>query len=177
MKAHCLVVLTLIALASPVAARPVAAPQETAAEMAPPQPPAVNPHPPQTAEDQRRVTFAGDAIKGKYGPQTEIRHPHVIPWSFEKFKANQKGNSAAQPPAEPPAVAKMAPGAMAPMPAPQLKPDEYMVHAYVKFTDSPAWYHVDVIMSEDADGKLVLRDFFKMAIPQSPSHMPPGVVC
>jgi hypothetical protein len=63
------------------------------------------------------------------------------------------------------------------MPAPQLKADEYMVHAYVKFPYDARWHHLDVILSEDGSGQLSRRNFFSIPMPIDPGHLPPGVVC
>lgn len=164
-----------------------------AAELAMPQPPAENPHPPQSAEDKRRVDFAVQEIRAYYGPNVEIRHPHIIPWSWENFQRNRK-TPPSPPPSdrsdpnviieaqtakmEPPVSAqKMASGAMAPMPTPQLKFDEYMVHVYARFPQDPRWHHLDVILSEDSSGKLTRRNFFSIPMPSLPSQLPPGVVC
>jgi len=137
-----------------------------------PGPPGTNPHPPQTAEDQRRVNFAVEEIKAFYGPNVQVVHAHIIPWAWEKYQKNKRSEKTAN---EAPMVA---PGGMAkPVQGPQLKPDEYMVHAYVKFPNDTLWYHVDVIMTEDDAGRLTRRDFFKMPIPYEGGHMPPGVVC
>lgn len=142
------------------------------AEQGPPQPPDQNPHPPSSIEDQRRVDFAVAEIKANYGPGIEIRHPHVIRWSFQNFQKNR--NLAAEPP---PKIAAARSVAMLPMQAPQLKPDEYMVHVYAKFASDPRWHHLDVIMSEDASGQLSRRGFFSIPIPDSSHKLPHGVVC
>lgn len=160
--------------------------------MAPlPQPPNENPHPPQSPAEQRRVDFAVQEIRAYYGPNVEIRHPHVIPWSWERFQKNQ-GSSMVQPQDRgnpnviveaqttqvdmpPPAEKPLPPGGM--MPAPNLQPDEFMVHAYAKFPQDPRWYHLDVILSEDSSGHLTRRNFYVVPMPPVPSQLPPGVVC
>ena len=156
-----------------------------------PQPPAYNPHPPQSNEDKRRVDFAVQEILAYYGPNIEIRHPHVIPWSWENFQKNRKDPPAlpmdhsnprviieaqsaalpAMPPAQDVARAPVA------MPAPQLKADEYMVHSYVKFPQDPRWHHLDVILTETSSGQLSRRNFFSIPMPQDVGQLPHGVVC
>jgi len=123
-----------------------------------PQPPVENPHPPQSAEDKRRVDFAVQQILAKHGPKVEIRHPHIIPWSMPKPK--HQGRKAVN--------------AMAPAPQLKLEPGEFIVHAYVKFPDKPAWHHLDVILSEDG-GNLTLRRFY--SVPMHHPTLPKGVVC
>lgn len=154
--------------------------------MAPPEPPALNPHPPQSVAEQKRVDFAVGQIRAKYGNKIEIRHPHVIPWSFQAFEKNQQAAKVAPPtPSEPvipevEAQAKRAPSIVAAessMPRPQLKPDEFMVHAYVKYEGDPLWHHLDVILTEDSAGHLALRGFFDVVMPQDHGSLPPGVVC
>jgi hypothetical protein len=186
------------------------------AKMAPPSPPAENPHPPITAEDKKRVAFADQVIAlllkkdlpasltpsqpgqppngfsdkslaclqdeacyGKdaafvnellflretYGKAVETKYVHVIPWSFDKFKggvAADTHHSSAE--------LRMA----EPMPGPQLKADEYMMHVYIRFEKAGAWHHLDVIVTEDKAGNISLRHFFVMPMY---SQMPPGVVC
>ncbi|HCU23858.1 MAG TPA: hypothetical protein DF383_02480, partial [Deltaproteobacteria bacterium] len=147
-----------------------------------PEPPRENPNPPQSADDKRRVDFAVQEIKAQYGPDVTILHPHIIPWSFEKFINNTKPSapSVSQPPPASSAKSSASGGlimASQPMRGPDLKPDEYMVHAYVKFPNDPSWYHVDVILSEDASGKLTRRGFYKILMPAPSVQLPPGVVC
>ncbi|HCU23561.1 MAG TPA: hypothetical protein DF383_00980 [Deltaproteobacteria bacterium] len=142
-------------------------------KVAPPRPPEVNPHPPQSAEDQRRVDFAVAEIKAQYGPDVEIRHPHIIPWSYEKFLKNRGQPASPAKSQGKPIKADMDP----PMQGPVLKPDEYMVHAYVNFPNDPRWHHMDVIMSEDSSGKLTRRGFYSFPMPSSPARLPPGAVC
>jgi len=155
-----------------------------------PQPPNENPHPPQSPAEQRRVDFAVQEIRSYYGAAVEIRHPHVIPWAWERFQKNRAG-SMVQPEdksnpnviieaqtaqVEMPQPVEKPMGGMA-MPAPNLKPDEFMVHAYAHFPQDPRWYHLDVILSEDTAGHLTRRNFFIVPMPSVPSQLPPGVVC
>lgn len=142
-----------------------------------PQPPAENPHPPQTPEDQRRVDFAVQQIRAKYGAGPEIRWPHVIPWSYQNFLKNRKKQGVSGAPARP--LRESEQQAQERAMAPSLKPDEYMVHAYVLLPDG-WWHHVDVIMSESEGPsglQFVLRGFFEMRMPLPTVHMPKGVVC
>jgi len=161
---------------------------EMAASMVAPQPPLQNPHPPVTVEDHRRVDFAVAQIRAQYGSKVEIRHPHVIPWSFEQFEKNRKSqpvnNYDPQEKNIPEVDAQLhgASGAgiakpMPPMQTPVLKPDEFMVHAYVRYEGDPSWHHLDVILSENALGQLSFRGFFDVVMPSESGHLPPGVVC
>ncbi|HCU23859.1 MAG TPA: hypothetical protein DF383_02485 [Deltaproteobacteria bacterium] len=124
-----------------------------------PQPPAQNPHPPQSAEDRRRVDFAVQEIKTQYGPKVTIVHPHIVPWTFEKFINNTRPltPSTSQPPPAPMPESKAPPGGS--MSGLILKPDEYVVHAYVKFPNDAKWYNLRVFISEDLSGKLSRRRF------------------
>jgi hypothetical protein len=197
------------------------APQGTMAYMPPPEPPAENPYPPQSAEDKRRVAFAEQVIQSQlrniaelhlgleavnlppfqnkqlpclkdsacygkdlayvrelqnlqrtYGQALEVRHAHIIPWYFQKFL----GKGAASRDAA--GMAKIsAETVAAPMSAPQLRPDEYMIHAYVKFSNSGNWNHLDVILTEDASGQLAFRHFYTIPMATYGQGLPPGVVC
>lgn len=103
-----------------------------------------------------------------HGVITEIVFPHIIPWSFENF---QEGNGH-----QFNKKSKMKSNSMHVAP-PVLKADEYMIHSYVKFSEhNQAWYHFNVIMSEDKNGQLKLRHFYTTAIP-SEGKLPPGVKC
>ncbi|HKY63806.1 MAG TPA: hypothetical protein VJR29_10330 [bacterium] len=188
--------LTLLLLAlslTPLAthANDIGPSQPPAAELArmappmPPQPPDTNPHAPQSAEDRRRVDFAVAEIRAYYGTGVELRHPHIIPWSFQSFLQNRQTVPVpptdpnviveAQAKGAPASVAAPAPGAMAVGPA--LQPDEYMVHVYARFPGDPAWYHLDVILTEDAAGNPLRRRFFRIPMPPAHGRLPPGVVC
>ncbi|MCB1215247.1 MAG: hypothetical protein KDK66_07205 [Deltaproteobacteria bacterium] len=112
------------------------------------------------------------------GRVVEIKHPHIIPWSFENFKANQdpnqrmieKPSSETNPVEDKTALKEEA----KPMEIPQLLADEYMIHLYVRFSKQSNWYHLNVIVTEDKEGKLSLRHFFVTPMRNS---MPPGAVC
>jgi hypothetical protein len=159
-----------------------------AAEMAPPmppEPPVHNPHAPQSPEDRRRVDFAVKEIEAYYGPGVELRHPHIIPWSFENFQKNKR--AAPVQPTDPNVIVEaQSKSVAAPRPpghgsamatGPALQPDEYMVHVYARFKGDPAWYHLDVILTEDASENLVRRRFFRIPMPMVHGSLPPGVVC
>ncbi len=114
-----------------------------------------------------------------YGKVTEMKHAHIIPWSFENFKKNRKKTSRFESHLSNQVI--LADIAIDPqraeepiMQAPKLKSDEYMVHIYVKFDKKSDWHHLDVILTEDANGKLGLRHFF---IAPMRASLPPGVIC
>lgn len=118
-----------------------------------------------------------------FGSIVEYKHPHIIPWSFERFKKSNSLEKVVVP--APPGTMRYAKpnhvhSAQAEstrMQAPNLKPDEYMIHIYVKFSKSSRWHHVDVIVSEDGAGKLEFRSFFILQIPTQSHDLPDGVVC
>ncbi|MFO1462233.1 MAG: hypothetical protein U1F66_00490 [bacterium] len=184
--------LSLLSLAQPVLGNEAPPPSGVAAlRFSPPQPPENNPHPPQNAEERRRVDFAVQEIRSYYGSGVEIRHPHVIPWSWERFKKSRSYPMVLPPdPSDPnviveaqtgkfqlPPAPEPAPLPPSAMPTPQLKADEFMVHAYVRFPQDPRWHHLDVILTEDAQGQLSRRGFFTIPMPNDPGQLPPGVVC
>lgn len=194
-------------------------------KIAPPQPPAENPHSPVTQIDKARVAFAEQSIQlflmkkldvkadaknksdyqnknlaclknvkcygkdkaflsnletvQKMGLISEIRHAHLIPWALEQYQKNLNGVSLQQGSEKdielPPGHQEHHAEEFAPvaMPIPKLKKDEYMVHVYAQI--GYAWYHVDVVMSENKKGELFLRYFF--ATPMPFAKLPPGVVC
>ena len=185
-----LITLALFPLASAQAndiGGPGRTPSVRAAEIAPPQPPITNPHTPQSPEDKRRVDFAVSEIHAYYGPGVELRHPHVIPWSFQNFQKNRQTpvtqqnsnpNVIVEAQTKDSAVEPMPPHSGSPMAVgPALQPDEYMVHVYARFRGDPAWYHLDVILTEDAAGNPIRRRFFRIPMPPSHGQLPPGVVC
>ena len=123
---------------------------------------------------QADVAFAQNirGMQSQMGQVSEIRFPHVMPWTMRNFEKNRALGE------DMPSTGKLAPMAparrRAPV-APQLLPDEYMVHVYARAAHG-GWYHLDVIMTEDAQGKPAVRYFF--ATPMvSYSKLPPGVVC
>lgn len=190
------------------------------AKMIAPQPPEQNPHPPQSAEDIKRVKFAEEAvqtlltqnlasglkkteltsppsfqdksleclknincyskdlsfvnelfsIQETQGKIIEVRHAHLIPWSMKRMNMRSSASDNKRVSAD-----------FAPVPndlkAPELKPDEFMVHMYVKFDKSAHWYHLDVILAQDSQGKIFLRHFYTLPIPSSGGKLPPGAVC
>lgn len=134
-------------------------------------------------QDPALQTYLKD-IFAKLGSVAEFKNSHIIPWSFQKFQTNKsvatKSVSTTQAPgASPPNVhaehSKMAVD-QEPMPAPVLQNDEYIIHIYTKMT-SRHWYHLDVIVSEDAKGKITFRRFFFFEVPTYQHTMPEGVVC
>ena len=146
----------------------------------PPKPPEHNPHPPQGWQEERRVRFAVEAAYRQYGPNLELMHAHVIPWSWEQYIKEQSNQELdpnviveAQIVSAEPYWVPMAPKAK----PPKLKPDEFMVHAYVRFPGNPHWHHLDVVLTEDRHGHLGLRGFYATPIPVQGGHLPPGVVC
>lgn len=113
-------------------------------------------------------------IYAKIGSVAEFKDAHIIPWSFAKFK-NQDQVSAVMEHAKH-SSHKKSESRLA-MPAPVLSSDEYMIHVYVKMANRH-WYHLDVIVSEDAEGKMTFRRFFFFEVPiEGGGEMPDGVVC
>jgi len=135
-------------------------------------PPKQNPHPPQSAEDKRRVDFAVEAIRAQHGPSVEIKHPHIIPWSFEKFLQNRRPVSWTSPAAAPsnPGKAQARLKSAQREPDWTLKPNEYIVHAYVKFPKESHWRDMNVILAEDGSGKLLRRGLRSAPLPLSPEQ-------
>ena len=128
------------------------------------------------------VKFIED-VKYVYGPVTETRHAHIIPWSFQDFQS-QKIQKISQPSAAPsqsgPSLVSDAAKSIAaePMPVPVLSADEYMIHMYVMLGKRrDRWHHLDVIVTEDAKGNLKLRRFYLVPMEISNQNLPPGVVC
>lgn len=111
------------------------------------------------------------AIFSNYGLATEIRHTHIIPWSFENFKKISVGSM--YPPASDSNDNVRTEDRLAP-PAPMVKAGEYLIHSYVKFNDG--WHHVDIVVSENAKGNLMLKRFFVMP-EQRYDDLPSGSVC
>ncbi len=108
-------------------------------------------------------------IFSNFGSLLESRHVHVIPWSFEKFK-NKTQDSKPSSDSDAMVAQKRQ------MPVPQLKNDEYLLHSFAKFSNN-LWYHLDVIVSEDAAGKMTFRRFYLFEIPAHPNSLPEGVDC
>ncbi|HCU23560.1 MAG TPA: hypothetical protein DF383_00975 [Deltaproteobacteria bacterium] len=115
--------------------------------------PPKNPHPPQTSADRRRVAFAVAEIRKNYGQEVEIRHAHVVPWSFENFLKKGQVSLGGD--------------------SPELQADEYIVHAYVKYPHIPDWFNVEVVISEDDSGHLTRRRFFSFPVPPTPLNRYP----
>ena len=110
-------------------------------------------------------------LRSTYGKVVAFRHAHIIPWSWQKFLRNRKRDTSKRALKKAKPKMRMERHQMA---APKLAADEYMVHVYVRFSDSGGWHHMDVILTEDAKGKPSLRHFF--ATPMR-IKMPPGVKC
>ena len=114
-------------------------------------------------------------IQSTWGRVTRMVHAHIIPWSFKRFLKHR--NHPHGTPHHGHKMKKKAKGRswIKSMPAPKLKHDEYMVHAYVRFDKSYGWFHLDVIMSQDAKGRPVVRHFFVTRMVSK--GLPPGVKC
>jgi len=121
-------------------------------------------------QNKKLQDYIGD-ILNKYGSLIEIRHAHIIPWSFEKFKNRNPNHVEKTANFEEKKVA-----AEPMMPVPILEDDEYMVHIYANFANGK-WYHLDVIVSEDAKGNLFFRRFFLFEIQSENQTLPEGAVC
>lgn len=107
-----------------------------------------------------------DGIFQQYGSVTEFKYGHIIPWSFEKFKSKPVQKEYSR-------VRSVAP---AEMPVPELTNDEYMIHFYAKFSNN-LWYHLDVVVSEDAHGNMEFHYFYLFEFPLDNQELPKGVVC
>lgn len=128
------------------------------------------------------------SILNLHGHVREFKHAHVIPWSYEKFQQSKLPGGS---------TTKVAPvtnsnirytnkndtmnealklGSTG-MSAPNLNYDEFMIHIYTRFDKDGAWYHVDVVVSEDESGNLEFRYFFIIKIPYNGGSLPHGVVC
>ncbi len=193
--------------------------------MAPPQPPATNPHAPTTAKDKARVAVALAAVdaflkrplakrhqaakvlpvrvdfQGKssrcmaretcwskdtaflrelawhqlsHGRLVALKHAHIVPWSYRNFLRHRAHghHTSAKPHAGDTArtVSQAVVG-------PRLKKDEYMIHAYVRYKKHGGWYHLDIIVSEDAKGRVTFRHFYTTHLRRRGVSLPPGVVC
>ncbi len=123
------------------------------------------------------LNFVMEVGSSPRGVIVETRHPHIIPWSMEKFLQNQKVTYTDTVKKVKQEERKLSP--MKPMEnmGPALKVDEYMVHVYVKFANASGWYHLDVILAEDKAGKIYLRHFYAIPMPSNNGGLPPGVVC
>jgi hypothetical protein len=121
------------------------------------------------------------SLRNLYGPVLEFRHTHVIPWAFENFerkKNSVNSNDTEKLQAKPTQKFFENKAAQESMAVPVLQKDEYMLHSYVKLgSRNPRWYHVNLVVSENAQGNLEFRRFFIVPIPSEDAHMPPGVVC
>lgn len=102
------------------------------------------------------------AIQKNDGLVTEFRHVHIIPWSMDQY-LNLNG-------------AKIA-ATQDTMKGPQVKPDEYMIHVYVKMNKTEGWYHLDIILTENQKEEIFLRSFFLTPMGYDGVKLPPGTVC
>lgn len=128
-----------------------------------------------------------EAIKSVYGPVTQMKHAHIIPWSFVNFQNQSQKASRPVPQAvssgdggvtDKGATAAVKSDEPPPMPAPVLAADEYMIHVYVTFGKrSDRWHHLDVIVTEDAQGNLKLRRLYIVPMEIPGGDFPEGVVC
>lgn len=113
------------------------------------------------------ATFVKTLVEGE-GVPNEIRHAHVIPWSFKKFQDAQTVQSKKS-------EDKSEKSKRLAMPIPVVAADEYLIHVYLQLAHH-TWMHADVIVNEGPDGTLRLRGFFIVPI-VSESKLPPGVKC
>lgn len=131
-----------------------------------------------TQDGQLMLELLG--IRQAHGKVVELRHGHIIPWSFENFVKENKIafkpvlKFADEVPTQPSAHKRIA---VVDMPKPQLKKDEYMIHFYARYANSNEWHHLNVIVTEDEKGNLFLRHFFTTPFPPTNYDLPEGVVC
>lgn len=135
---------------------------------------------PECVQHNRSLLNYTYSINQMYGQVVEFRHTHVIPWSFENFERNKTAvdqNDTEKLLAKPTQKFLENKADQEAMPAPVLQKDEYMLHSYINFGKDYRWHHVDIIVSEDAQGNLEFRRFFIIRIPFDGGHLPDGVVC
>ncbi len=121
------------------------------------------------------------------GNVVAIKHPHIIPWSLQRFLENKLQNRTSENEAivsNPGPIADQAPQEELILPrkptmeGPRLLADEYMVHMYVQFKNTDSrWHHLDIILSEDEEGHVFLRHFYTTPMLYPKMHMPTGIVC
>ena len=105
----------------------------------------------------------------RHGQLVTWRHAHIVPWSFQRYKRRTAGRAKIR-----------SRGAMKPAsikPAFALKRDEYVVHMYVRYAKTNRWFHLDVILAEDAKGNVSFRHFYTTHMRMRGHKLPPGVVC
>ena len=118
----------------------------------------------------------------KLGSVVEFKNSHIIPWSFQHFlkPVAAEHSKSTHTTGQPSTNVKLKHSRMVvdqePMPAPVLQKDEYIIHVYAKLANQH-WYHLDVIVSEDANGKITFRRFFFFEVPTNNQSLPDGVVC
>ena len=110
-------------------------------------------------------------IHQRWGRIVELRHAHIIPWTFKRFLKQSHHHKGVRKRAR-----RYTKIPLLDQPAPILRADEYMVHAYVRFDKRGGWHHLDVIMTEDAKGNPAIRHFFVTHM-RSHTKLPPGVKC
>jgi hypothetical protein len=113
-------------------------------------------------------------LQTKLGLLAEIRHTHIIPWSMQNFLKNQT-SSTYQIPGKTELMSKPMPPQD--MGVTKVGPDEYVMHTYGRFDKGSLWYHIDVIVSEDAQGKIKFQRFYIIQMPMDQENLPPGAVC
>lgn len=126
------------------------------------------------------------SLQRKFGVLRNSIHAHIIPWSLRKFNKYQYPNKKIAPQSSKPYIKSKrirknrtvsSSESVAKMRTPNLQKNEYMVHSYVLFDKSGAWYHLDTIISEDKNGNMKVERFFIIKIPSYNTKLPPGVVC
>lgn len=109
------------------------------------------------------------SLIAKQGRPESFKHPHIIPWSFEKFK---NPDVAAKPDEE--KTAMIAPPVM---PVPEVGESEYLIHVYLQLQGN-GWHHLDLIVHEAPDGKMRLKGLFLIPMRDASSYsIPDGAVC
>ena len=121
-----------------------------------------------TACWKKDLAFASNinVVITQRGALTELRHAHVMPWTIRRFQKRPNTSGMINPKLRAKRVKPV-------INAPELKADEFMVHIYARF-ERGTWHHLDVIMTEDAQGKPAVRYFFATAMRAS---LPLGVKC
>jgi hypothetical protein len=114
------------------------------------------------------------ALIDQYGYVLEIKHPHIIPWSFKDFQRNTKDKMI-----EDSSDKEIISDGVSEYStqAPVVGSDEYLIHMYVAMSKTGDWHHLDVVVKEDKDGKLYLKYFYLFPFPNPGSSLPPGMVC
>lgn len=122
-------------------------------------------------KDERLQRYAASIMARFGGAVSEFKHLHVIPWAIERFEKLRAVTNAD--PQEPKDNDSQPKDAVSPT---RLHADEYMMHAFARLQGS-AWYHLDVIVSEDTKGNMLFNRFFIIMMPSDSGSLPPGVDC